>query len=229
MSARVRRVNWIALYFGVFIVISMIYFCCHFKWAHWIDFLSLFALRPQNDHSYYHVAKAIINNKPNNQLYIGNQFNSFAIFSRILQCFVNNVLNLCIDTLFRTQSLSFFSSFLSFCHTHSVRVCAASCHNALINIQVESLTLSYNNPLVVCLCTSFNDYIINNRLTFAHFPPNIANEFRQPVFNIMLFRRDFFACKSCFKLIGHRMPRTLLNFCYQMSSQLLRHMKSLNP
>lgn len=198
----------------------MIYFCCHFEWAHWIGFLSLFALRPQNDHSYYHVAKAIINNKPSNQLHIDNQLACY---------FLSNTTMFCKQRLklvhwhfvFRTLFASFFVTlFRSVCGV-------ASCHNALINIQVKSLTLSANNPLFACLCTSFTDYIINNRLTFTHFPPNMANEFRQPVFNIMLFRRI-----SPVNLVSSHWLSHAAHFIkrrYQMSSELLRHMKSLNP
>lgn len=150
VCARARRVNWMALYFGVFIVILMIYFCCHFKWAHWIDFLSLFALRPQNDHSYYHVAKAIINNKLNNQLHIGDQSIRYFHSNTTMFC-KQRLTNLCADTFFFTTHTLYFSRFHAFC-SHSFASFSNSIRSQCINIQVESLlTLSYNNPLAVCL------------------------------------------------------------------------------
>lgn len=186
----------------------------HTKWAHWIDFLSLVLLRPQNDHSYYHVAKTIINkNNPINKLHT-TPFGFFFSFD--------------------TNTPMFCKQHLKLVHWHLVAV------SVFVTIgphwlafkwnRWHTLSLARNNPLVslaFALVSMIMSSIID--LLYARtFPAkwNRQNEFRQPVFNIMLLRLS--ACKSCFKRDSLSL-RKFIKFRYQMSSQLLWHIKPLNP
>lgn len=175
----------------------------HFKWAHWIDslfsfrFCRLFRRKCDTLTTWPKSLTAIINNNNPTQYAINCTLTTDSLWSFTLRIFCKQCLKLVhIGTSWceRTRSTS---------------------QIALINIQVESLTLSFSNPLVPIFRTSFSDYVINyyiltRCLRFEYFPPkyyymcdmiqaagfqyHAVSSFSPLPFQLYCVRRGYFAC-----------------------------------